>query len=93
MERTKCYNAQRWECFANKNVKTISPGLVPSNDQTVSVILNMPENDPFNKPTNIHVFIVPELSADRIMELDYRFATEQNGELEYASRRLLEILI
>ena len=76
--------------MTNKNIKQIAPGLVPAEDQTVSVLLNMPENDPFNKPTNIHVMLVPEMSADRILELDYRYAVEKNGELEYASRRLLE---
>ena len=79
--------------MANRNIKTISPGLVPSSEQTVSVLLNMPDNDPFNKPTTIHILIIPELSADRIMEIDYRYALETNGELEYKSRRLLERLI
>ena len=70
----------------NRNIKSISPGLVPAHDQTVSVLLNIPDNDPFNKPTILHVLIIPELSADRNMEIDYRYAVETNGELEYGLR-------
>jgi len=57
-------------------------------EQTVSVLLNHPDNDPYNKPTVIKVMLIPESSADRIMEIDYRYAVENNGELEYGRRTL-----
>ena len=54
----------------------------------VKVLLNHPENDPYNKPTVIKVMLVPEMSADRTMELEYRYAVEVNGELEYKTRMI-----
>lgn len=50
------------------------------------MLLNHPDNDPYNRPTVIKVMLVPETSADRIIEIQYRYALENNGVLDYKTR-------
>ena len=57
-------------------------------EQTVSVLLNHPDNDPYNKPTVIKVMLIPESSADKFMEIDHRYALEVDGVREYKTKTL-----
>lgn len=82
LQRARCLDAKNWPCMAGRNV-IANASLVPSMDQTCSVLLNHPDNDPYNRPTVIKVLLVPEMFANKQIDIDYRYAVEVNGELQY----------
>ena len=55
--------------------------MIPSDELTITVLINHPDNDPFNKPTVIKVILVPESLIPSKIEIDYRYATPdtENG--------------
>ena len=88
LQRTKCNNASTWPCLTDRNFKPLPANLIPSQDQTVSALVNRPDNDPFNKPTIIRLVLIPETIIDPKMELQYRYAIDNEGVLEYNARIL-----
>ena len=64
LQRSKCNQAAAWPCLEDKNIKSMPDKLIPSQDQTISVLLNHPNNDPFNKPTVIKVMLIRETATD-----------------------------
>ena len=86
LERSKCAEAATWSCMVDRNCKAMNPSLVPKPDHTIPVILNQPNNDPFNRPSIIKVMIVPEEFMLPTMDLDYRYATQKDGKTTYHTK-------
>ena len=86
LERSKCAEAATWRSMIDRNCKAMDPSLVPKPNHTIPVILNHKNNDPYNRPSIIKVMIVPEDFMPETMDLDYRYAIEQNGALSYKTR-------
>ena len=89
MKRSKCAQVAKLQGLANRNISAINANMIPSDDQTITVLLNHPANDPFNKPTVIKVILVPEALIPSKIEIDYRYAIPdpENG-LKYHTRML-----
>lgn len=63
--------------------------LIPKEDQPVTLILNHTKNDPFNKPTIVKVYLIPEEYQPSQMELDYRYLLQEEGKNDYHTRTLV----
>ena len=72
MARSNCKQAAYLPGLVQRNITAMNPSMIPSEDQTISVLLNHPDNDPFNKPTIIKVMLVPEAMIPAKMEIHYR---------------------
>ena len=86
IQRSKCAQAAAWKCMSNKNVRVMPDKLIPSQEQTISVLLSHTDNDPFNKPTVIKVMLIPEMATDAKMEIKYRYTTGQEPNIDYGAR-------
>ena len=89
MRRSKCAKAAYMSGLANRNISAMNADMIPSEDQTISTLLNHPTNDPFNKPSVIKVILVPEALIPAKLEIDYRYAIPQSdGGYNYRNRTL-----
>ena len=76
MTRSNCKQAAYLPGLVQRNITAMNPSMIPSEDQTISMLLNHPDNDPFNKPTIIKVMLVPEAMIPAKMEIHYREMTK-----------------
>ena len=51
MQRSKVLQTAGLPCMRERGIKAMPPNLIPSMDQTITMLLNHPQNDPYNKPT------------------------------------------
>ena len=51
MQRSKVLQIAGLQCMRERGIKAMPPNLIPSMDQTITMMLNHPGNDPYNKPT------------------------------------------
>ena len=51
MQRSKVLQIAGLQCMRERGIKAMPPNLIPSMDQTITMMLNHPANDPYNKPT------------------------------------------
>ena len=72
MARSNCQQASYLPGLVQRNITAMNPSMIPSEDQTISVLLNHPDNDPFNKPSIIKVLLIPEAMIPAKMEIHYR---------------------
>ena len=63
--------------------------LIPKQEQPVTLILNHTKNDPFNKPSVIKVYLLPEEFNPSQMELDYRYFLQDDDNKAYHTRTLV----
>ena len=91
MRRSKCAKAAYMPSLASKNITAMDADMIPSEDQTISVLLNHPKNDPFNKPSIIKIILVPEALIEAKLEIDYRYALKQEDNTYAYRSRTLEL--
>ena len=51
MQRSKVLQIAGLQCMRERGIKAMPPNLIPSMDQTITMLLNHPGNYPYNKPT------------------------------------------